>query len=1373
MTNGETKLYLDFHFPVKVVQFIMDLIFGREDKGEASWVATSSSDREWFSQPRTSAEGVTEVITTIFKLPLSLSEITTEILRVPCVTEVWYQDRSNNWRPLLDMQRTPLRINVSRSDAKSFYKYHSKVYPVVAKQVQFRITRTSDPSMQDIPYVVGLRNSLLRRNVYDRNQGSAAFEDEQDILGNVITKYIKDWDAPQAVDDDPVTYWKSAPMPDPKAVASLCLDLRGDLGEPVMVDKVYIDPTHSGCHLNLYFSNDDFVGTRYLNPVSIAPSGDANVFWRIGEGRADTASGVEESYYRWPLALGPLAKQNAWLGVSWRPGFDPLESAPPTDPVLFSVKGSGASAYRPTLSYSAGSGEFVLSLDSDSDLRTYTASVTQFFAPGDSLRIVAGWRYGTDGESDSVLIKVVNNAAEEIATLDVEVFNLPRSIVFDGMAEFANFRGVMLDHVVKLDDYRAAAYGIAEFLRDPDYYTDPDPVVKDSLGRVPSSSLDNAVYAACWVSQEHGRGGSDSTHFEDKEWTPVWRDYVCEKGMLYLPRPQAMKYLKLEFSNLTEEPYPIYDSDIEVRYKVFPVSVVQESSVGPRQYSGDGGFLGLGSIISTNGVRTVNWLNINSVQEAIGAVFNPQTPPVVIADGLPYVTDTMPNLGQTAVQESWRVEMASTYVYRRETLQPYILAEDAYQTIIKAEGLQAIQAFTDVPWSDIAAANPGAISHVRSVGALPVRGTDYWVFPGQQLKIPATTMQKLTDTSTVTERKLTLEHRVRFNTSSVHRYEYRTVKRDSAVAYFAGLREVIPFTSTFIPNEDRPVFDFPSYSPDQWELENIRTTDAGPITADGLGANFFKSFETMSSFSKLSVKFYDSGLLRSNPMWQDIAPESQSIDDLRLSDWVRKYPAGVPVGMWTDSMAVWGTEWEHEYPDGLGKSQVKRPAIYISSGASPGPTMPTPPHQTDDLIVAFVMFSGTHGESEATVPDGWTVLEMAYTEGTSGTYQDQQYSTGGCTGVLAYKRAASAAEEFGDWEHAISVSAVVYRNASIGNYSIDAHYTTLEKSHLSGGRPPTFPTTHLSEDPEDPNADPDTLYRSRYSAVARFVGFNNQGGDGIIFPNSMSGYKHGPRAADLADTWVSNPKYVPELAEVVAGQPVSDGAWCAVSLELKALDFNTIPDEEDRSNIIGERDVTWGQEAATVSITLDETKVYQGNRVLKFRRAAGGGVAGIRLRQVEHFIPGTTARLGAVFYKPYDTTNEVTLILRRTRDSVRLYEETKVMPHGRWIEYTTQFFDIPENELPGEEYEIILTIDGDDADEMLLSDLYTEISHIRYYINTGGVGGNTHEVTDLRYVKGVANVVSTVPVNQFTIDADIFSDEAWAFGCTIVPTYLH
>ena len=899
---NDTKHFFDFHFPLPIVELILTLL-GKK-RALPSTAAVAPATREWFSQTRVSGDATTEVITTSFRLPLSVSEISTEILRMPCRMEVWYQDRSNAWKPMLDVNRSPISVLVSRSDTKSWYKHQAHCYPIVAKQVQFRLTRSPDPDLADIPYPVGLKNTLLRRNVYDRAQGGS-FEDYVDIMGNVVTRYIKDWDASRATDDNYTTFWKSQPLPDPAAVANLYLDVRSPAGGPQVVDKVYLDPVYTGQHLNLYYSNDDTVGPRTLSPIALPASSVANMEWKSSVGLYDLLSTSGQSSYQFLLNVGPQAAQAAWIGLEWEPAFAAVGANLAANPLLLSVNAPADGVFRPTLYYDPATRKFALQFFNGSDARVYQTGAVTGWAAGDPVRVIAGWSYNPN----RVWIKVISQTGATLAELDASPTTLPADVSFDGVVEFANVRGTLTNVVVKLENPNQ---GAAAFLTDPTGYTDPDPVIRDENGRIPSTSLDNAIYAAPFVSREHGSGGSDESHFTAKEWTPVWRDYVALKGFLHLPAPTSMKYLKLEFSNLTEEPYPVYESGIETRYKTFPISVTQQTTRGSQVYRGQGGFLGLGTFISHNGVRSVNWLNPASVQQAIGAIYGPTTPPVTITTGTPYVSTTMPRDGSQLVQESRQIEMGSSYVYAREELQPYVLAQDKYNTIIKAEGLQAIQPFVNVPWKEIEAANPGAVGKVRSTGTMPLRGSDWWIYPGQQLKVPASVMEKLTATQVVTERKLTLENRVRFSTVSVHRYDWRTVKRDAAIAYFAAVREVQPYTSSYIPGEDKPSYDFPIYDPTQWAFDphitQLTKTDEkgktvlGPIgiTVPGAGTAG-KTLTTQSDFARLRLDYRDSGPLRSNSMWASTVQD----DDERLSPYISILPTTIPTGNWADVTKKW------------------------------------------------------------------------------------------------------------------------------------------------------------------------------------------------------------------------------------------------------------------------------------------------------------------------------------------------------------------------------------------------------------------------------------------------------------------------------------
>lgn len=897
------SLFFEFHFPLALKTLIENLLRGKQLDPKNPGAPVDTARREWLSQPRVSTDPTTEVVTINFKLPLSVSEFAADFARTSCRVEVWYKDRSNNWIQMLDRQRVPLALTLSGDNERSWYKYSSKVYPIVAKSVQIRMTRTGDPDLATVPYSVGIRDTLIKRNVYERNQGVQYFEEEQDVLGNVVNKYIKDWDASKAVDNDAVTYWKSAPQPDPSAVVSLYLDVRTDDGGARSMDQLYIDPVYAGQHMNVYYSADDTVANRRLSPIQLMPDTDVNTDWRAGRGRWDLSNQtMQDARYAFTGHWGPQDSQPSWIGVEWYPDFDPLDG--PSQEVVFYRTAPKANAWSPEFIYDPASGSFRLTFRRDGySAITYSAPMSKVFAPDAPVRMVVGWSYNPD----RIYIRVVDRAGDTLAQLSGATATVPEIVSYDGTNEFVRFRGVLTATVVKLEEWDGQA---DRFLSNPTTYVSPDPVLPDANGNVPSSSLDNAIYAADWTQQQHGVGGTDHTEFTSKEWVPIWRDYVAQKGTLFFPQMIAAKYLKLEFTNLTEEPYPIYESGIDVSYKVFPISVQQTSSMGPRLVTGKdvGGLLGVANL---NGVKSINWFSPSSILGAANAVFGPQYDAVRIDTGPGYVTKTLPNQFDSPITKSYRAELSSKRVYRREVLDPYVLAQNEYYTVIKGEGLSKLQPYVNIPWEEIYAANPGSISTSKQLGALPVRGTDWWLFPGQELKIPAQVMERLTATSTVTERKATLESRVRFTTTAVHRYETRTVRRDAAIAYFAGVREVLPMVSSFVYGQDREQFDFPYYTPENWTYTNIRTADNGAVTYDGNPSDYGRMFfnvQTFSNFAKVRADFRDSGLLRSEALWA-------SEDSDNLSPYAHLLPEEIGGGMWSDSFASWGdvkVEWGAE-----------------------------------------------------------------------------------------------------------------------------------------------------------------------------------------------------------------------------------------------------------------------------------------------------------------------------------------------------------------------------------------------------------------------------------------------------------------------------
>lgn len=1252
----KTRYYYDFNFSLDFVELVMALLRG---KGQAPSNFTDTSSREWFSTPRLGESTDTECVTITFKLPVSVSEVSTEILRMPCRAELWYQDRSNNWRPVLDQARAPLRVTVGRSDTKSWYRWSSKCHPIVAKRFQVRLTRVYDPATQGVPYPLGLRNTLVRRNVYDRRDANS-FADEVDVMGNVVSRHVRDWDARRAVDDNYGTFWRSAPQPDPAAVVSLYLDVRADDGSAQVVDKIYIDPVYSDQNLNIYHSVDDTVGTRFLSPITAAPEGpvvflsgkatavgansltDSSATWPVGRWAgyhllpADDPSGApvvvvsntattlttasahglsvgdgyqivsldvldvgwlprvglvdegatQESFYRWPLGVGCQKSQDGWVGVEWRPGFGSADPNLARDPVLFSVLPGvyPSSAARPLLRYDPLGRVF--SFETSDGGSWASEPIDRDWDAGESLRVVVAWRYGPR----SVLFEVRDDRGRVVVSTTVGAADLPDVLDLGGRAGVSSFTGSIANMVVKMEPFSATG-----FLADPSGYCEPEPAPAGRSGRPPSTTLDNAVYAAAFTVREHGTGGGDQSHFEDKEWEPVWRDYVVQKGMLHLPRAVAAKYIKLEFSNLSEQPYPIYESGVEARYKVFPIQVTQQATLGPRLYTGEGGFLGLGTFISVNGVRSVNWLDPASVLDAVGAVTGPRIPPVVVNSGTPYVTDSLPANGAAEVENSRSLEVNSAYVYSRDAIRPYVLASDRYNTLIKAEGLQAISEYVEVPWTEIEEANPGAVTKVKSVGTVPIRGTDWWIYPGQQLKIPASVMVKMTETQTVTERKFALEGRLRFNTTSVHRYETRTVKRDAAIAYFAGVREVQPYVSTYVAGDDRPVWDFPVYD-DGWVLGNAVRTPSNAVTPalPNTWAVVSRRFTTRSDFSKLTVRFSDSGLARSNSMWADQDAQASTIDDVALSPYLGVLPR---IKVLAEGVATSGTEktltdTSADWTPGAFEGRT----LTVVAGRGRGGRWPIVSNTEDTLTV-----------------EKPTIFDLTVTG----------FPTGGSFTVVLGGQETEPVVWSSPAVTASSLASALRALPAVGQTGAEV---------VPGSSPGSFTVTLVPAEQLSPgNAlgltggnDPQvsTEARPSFDSTTRYE----------------VGGLSGANWSDSLATW--------------------DDAYAE-----------------------------WGTAYGVVSVAVDGERRYLGRRVVRFTREGSlgeddpgqSGEAGLTLKQFTNLVPGAMFRVVCTFYRPVTTGNELYLTLRRTSDGAIVFREAlEAPPPGQWVQRSTPFVEIPE-----------------------------------------------------------------------------------------------
>ena len=648
-----------------------------------------------YAKQHTSANR-TEVLQINFKLPMPINDLGFLAVQVPVKIEAWYKDRYDNWRPMLDDNRSPVVLNLTRAAAESWYGYRTNVSPVVAKAMQLRLTRVYDAQVGNKSYCVGIKELLIRRNIYSRPAGIQSTTITEDTLGNVIETTIKDWEPPKAIDNNPATFWKCQPQPDPNAVVYLILDVRGSDGSAQLIDTLYIDPVYTGNALNLYYSNDSVDTTLALSPISVTPNtAPAGVRWEIGKGIWDTNNPSIPSTWYAPFSIGPLVKKDCWIGIEWTPNFDTAD-APADDCVLFEVVPTDPQPGQvwPRIFYDVSAHEVVLEFRNATTVtHSFASTFNTAFGAGEPLRIVAGWMYNAPGES--VCVSVRDHMQIDIASYAGPTSDVPDYVTLDGEIGFSGFQGLFTAHVIKLDRWDRPVSSREDFQANPTFFCDPEPTIPNSQGVVGSSSLDNAVLSCDWLSQKTPIGGSHPTAHADRRWTPVWRDYVTQRGKMFLPRQIMAQYLKLEFTNLTPEPYPVYDTHIQVTYDTFPVSVYADytstTSTNSTDISHVPGIVekvvdagtsvvgaaagvatgvtstitnmagqGVGAVVNgvlgtvgdlVGGIAHVNWLDPKSVTAALNSTFTIVTKPITALLGASNPIGSLPNTLFAAVQQ--------------------------------------------------------------------------------------------------------------------------------------------------------------------------------------------------------------------------------------------------------------------------------------------------------------------------------------------------------------------------------------------------------------------------------------------------------------------------------------------------------------------------------------------------------------------------------------------------------------------------------------------------------------------------------------------------------------------------------------------------
>lgn len=807
----------------------------------------------WRSLPRPMSSDKWEILKINFRQAVLITDISFDTLKISHEYNVYYTNRTGLLIPVVlndnsffegtvatgeEFSANGSLTDLSRST--SWEKVKRKLYPIVAKSLEIRMRRRTDTQLStDSTYRLGIRKLTLRRTIATEQNKYLDITDSIDSVGNFVTKTFLDWEPEKGADGSEDTFWKSSPQPSPNAVVSYYLDVRNSNGDSSPVDKVWIDPTYSGQQINLYYSNDDTESIATLSTVAVAPTLQTDIDWVLDTGLEMTSPTSELRYSG--SRLGMISGESLWLALSVNPSFDSSDTVG-ADLTLFewsniSIVYDDSSK---TIAFSTGA-------------MSVTTGVLSFSA-GERIIVILQLRTLSDSASPGLEAHVYHGgalASHLTASGDIGTIDFSQSI------KFKYINGNLTQALIKRG--HPTSTDIDQFVASPDTYVFPDPVVVNG-DYVTSTTLDNAVLAGNFLASPLVFSGSSFHRFAGKTWSPIWSNYTSQKGYLALPQQMNVKYIKLEFTKLTPEPYPVVDPDIEVSYRQFPITISRDTLFTKNTYTAT-------SLDSRMGVETQ--VDPNAIADKYGLSYGPldltSVKDVEVTVGDATYTSTPHNFDYPITNVT-NVEPAnSTELLNSTEPNSMTIVQAQTYTVVKGDTLIGIAArYGIADWHEILDLNTELLNENvdRAANAgYPRHTAGWWIFPGQQLRISTAQTSEWTTTTTVTESTTRSTVNNKFTITSVHEYDVKKVKRDAAIAYFAGLREVVAYREDFTIASDSERFEVAQFqiSDDSvFSNNNVSVVNSNSVVNLIKNPNFSKGLQGIVDANALGAGSYDS-----------------------------------------------------------------------------------------------------------------------------------------------------------------------------------------------------------------------------------------------------------------------------------------------------------------------------------------------------------------------------------------------------------------------------------------------------------------------------------------------------------------------------------
>lgn len=445
--------------------------------------------------------------------------------------------------------------------------------PVKTNRIRFvlkRITSGAPPTGFDgkpVPYPLGLRHVDIGYRISSKGSVpnvdlSKPIATTANVLGQPVQNSVTVYSASNAA-DGAETFWKCEAQPIPQAVVNLYLDVSDALGNPAVFDRLYLDPYTTGPTMNLYWSNlspevtdlasadsleEPLMPTSVNGSLTLMTTGDQGIRW---------PHGVQAWFDFDNNDMGFDPRKSWWWAAEFYPNFAPNNV--PDRACLFSsgTEVDGVNYGDVALVFnSAGSFTF----------RFCGLSITSSvwdWTPGQKIKLAGQW----NAESQTIQMVVTNPSGPQVvvgspAGIYVPLVDTPDKIrigrsVGSSVSNDVSLDITMLQFVMGYGPHDLETVCQGTTL---ETYTTKPRYSATAVDRTMGTFLRYHPSYAEWYSPKgysYGWMGGHVDLWSNVEWSPIAQDFVLAKGYVRFPLVRA-RYLKMEFTNLTAEPFETF-----------------------------------------------------------------------------------------------------------------------------------------------------------------------------------------------------------------------------------------------------------------------------------------------------------------------------------------------------------------------------------------------------------------------------------------------------------------------------------------------------------------------------------------------------------------------------------------------------------------------------------------------------------------------------------------------------------------------------------------------------------------------------------------------------------------------------------------------